>query len=76
VPNHTHLTRISLDTRTIRLDDIAAGRGAPNVDGRGRWISYGMFRRISDGVPLAELLGVRPFEPFEAAALDGAAIGR
>jgi hypothetical protein len=66
VPNHTDVTRISLDTRTIRVDDIEAGRGAPNVDGRGRWISYGMLRRISDGTPLADVLGVRPFEPFDA----------
>jgi hypothetical protein len=66
VPNRTDLTRISLDTRTIRLDDIAAGRGAPNVDGRGRWIGYGMFRRVSDGAPLADVLGVRPFEPYDA----------
>jgi hypothetical protein len=64
VPNGTGLTRISLDTRTIRLDDIAAGRGAANVDGRGRWISYGMFRRVSDGTSLADVLGVRPFEPY------------
>lgn len=65
VPNTTPLTRISLDTRTIRITDIRAGRGARNVDGRGRWISYGLFRRISDGTPLAEVLGLRPFEPFE-----------
>lgn len=65
VPNTTALTRISLDTRTIRIADIRAGRGARNVDGRGRWVSYGLFRRISDGMPLADVLGLQPFEPYE-----------
>ena len=34
------LTRFSLDTRSVWTDDVAAGRGAPNVDGhqtRRRW---------------------------------------
>jgi hypothetical protein len=65
VPNHTALTRISLETRTIRLDDLVAGRAAPNVDGRGKWIAYALFRRVSDATPLADVLGVQPFEPFE-----------
>jgi hypothetical protein len=64
VPNSTDLTRISLETRTLRLFDLETGRGAPNVDGRARWISYGMFRRIADGKPLPEVLGVSPFVPF------------
>lgn len=64
LPNHTDLTRISLETRTLRLSDYRAGRGAPNVDGRARWIAFGMFRRISDGAPLADLLGVEAFTPF------------
>jgi hypothetical protein len=65
VPNRTDLTRISLETRTIRLDDLEAGRGAPNVDGRGKWVAYGLFRRVSDGARLADVLGVQPFEPYE-----------
>jgi hypothetical protein len=69
LPNHTDLTRISLDTRTVRVDDLQAGRGAPNVDGRGRWISYGLFRRMSDAAPLADVLGVHPFELFDASPL-------
>lgn len=64
VPNCTGLTRISIDTRTLRLADHLAGRGAPNVDGRARWVAYGMFRRMSDGRPLADVLGVRAMEPF------------
>jgi hypothetical protein len=64
VPNSTNLTRVSLETRTLRLSDLEAGRGAPNVDGRARWVSYGMFRRIADGTPLQDILGVAAFEPF------------
>ena len=66
VPNGTDLTRISLETRTLRLTDLEAGRGARNVDGRARWVSYGMFRRIADGTPLPDIIGVNAFEPFSA----------
>lgn len=64
VPNSTGLTRISLETRTLWIDDVRSGRGAPNVDGHARWMSPGMFRRVSDGVPLHELLGMDRIEPF------------
>ena len=66
VPNSTDLTRISLETRTLRLEDVERGRGAVNVDGRARWVSYGLFRRIADGKPLPDILGVSPFLPFSA----------
>ena len=32
VPNTSGRTRFSLDFRTVHLDDVVAGRGAPNVD--------------------------------------------
>ena len=64
VPNHTDRTRISLETRTLRFADVAAGRGAPNVDGRALWVAYGLFRRLSDGLPAPEALGVEALEPF------------
>jgi hypothetical protein len=32
VPNTSGVTRFSFDYRTIHLDDIAAKRGAPNID--------------------------------------------
>jgi len=69
VPNRTDLTRISLETRTLRLSDQRAGRGAPNVDGRARWIAYGLFRRLSDGALLKDILGVDALEPFLSARL-------
>ncbi|NWA09514.1 hypothetical protein [Pseudomonas gingeri] len=68
VPNHTGLTRISFETRTLWIDDVLAGRGAPNVDGRAPWQSPGFFRRLSDGRRLHELLGCAYLEPYRAAA--------
>jgi hypothetical protein len=64
VDNFTELTRISLDTRTLLIPDHLAGRGARNVDGRARWVAFGLFRRMSDGKPLAEVLGVEPMTAF------------
>jgi hypothetical protein len=32
VPNTSGVTRFSFDYRTVHLDDIAAKRGAPNID--------------------------------------------
>jgi hypothetical protein len=34
VPNSTGRTRFSIDFRTVHLDDVAAMRGAPNIDSR------------------------------------------
>jgi hypothetical protein len=64
VGNRTGLTRISLETRTVAIADVLSGRGAPNLDGRAPWIAPGLFRRVSDGAPLHELLGMKKFEPY------------
>ena len=32
VPNTSGRTRLSIDFRTVQIDDVAARRGAPNVD--------------------------------------------
>jgi hypothetical protein len=64
VANHTGLTRVSLETRTVSIADVRAGRGAPNVDGRGRWAAPGLFRRLSDGRALHELLGCDALIPY------------
>jgi hypothetical protein len=36
---------------------VRARVGAPNVDGDSRWVAPGLFRRLSDGVPLHTILG-------------------
>lgn len=64
VPNSTGLTRISLETRTLWIDDVRTGRGAPNVDGHAPWMSPGMFRRVSDETSLSEILGMGRIERF------------
>ena len=56
VPNSTDVTRISLETRTLSINDFKANKGAPNVDGHARWMAPGLFRRLSDGTRLNELL--------------------
>lgn len=63
VPNHTGLTRISLETRTVLIEDVRAGRGAPNIDGAAPWMAPGWFRRVSDGAKLSDLLGVDHLVP-------------
>jgi hypothetical protein len=70
VENRTDRTRISIETRTLRLADFRNGRGAANVDGRGRWIAYSLFRGIEDSSPLHQILGCAPFEPFVAGPLE------
>lgn len=52
VPNHTGVTRFSIETRTVDAADVAAGRGAPNVDGAAPRVALEWFRRVSDGTPL------------------------
>jgi len=63
VPNHTDLTRISLETRTVSISDVRAQRGAPDVDGEARWAAPGLFRRLSDAVPLNTILGCAQLVP-------------
>lgn len=63
IRNRTEFTRISLETRTLRIPDHLAGRGAGNVDGRAPWMSPGMFRRVTDGMPLTEILQLKSLEP-------------
>jgi hypothetical protein len=57
VLNHTGLTRISLETRTVSISDVRARSGAPQVDGQARWVAPGMFHRLSDGLALNTILG-------------------
>lgn len=65
VANHSDFTRISLETRTLRLGDFKKGRGARNVDGKAKWVAHGMFRRLSDGVALTDALALPALAPFD-----------
>ncbi|MDA8486029.1 hypothetical protein NNO07_23445 [Pseudomonas resinovorans] len=66
VGNSSGLTRISFETRTLLIQDLKDGRGAPNVDGHAPWMTPGLFRRLSDGKRLDELLGCWFIEPYVA----------
>ncbi|MCY1503037.1 hypothetical protein D9M68_371500 [compost metagenome] len=66
VGNGSGLTRISFETRTLLIQDLVDGLGAPNVDGYAPWMTPGLFRRLSDGKRLDDLLGCWFIEPYVA----------
>ena len=54
VPNTTSRTRFSIDFRTVNVDDLANGRGAPNLDAHCTGTTLRDFLRASDLAPLPE----------------------
>jgi hypothetical protein len=54
VPNTTTRTRFSIDFRTVNLDDLLEGVGAPNVDSECTGTTLRDFARASDLEPLPE----------------------
>jgi hypothetical protein len=52
VPNRTGVARFSIEARTVDADDVATGRGAPNVDGAAPRVAVEWFHRVSDGASL------------------------
>lgn len=54
VPNTTSRTRFSIDFRTVNLDDLVEGRGAPNVDAECTGTTLRDFLRASDLEPLPD----------------------
>jgi len=64
VGNSTGLTRLSFETRSVLIADVQAGLGAPNIDGHAPWQTPGLFRRMSDGKRLNEVLGCGFIEPY------------
>jgi hypothetical protein len=59
VPNTSGRTRFSLDFRTIDINDVIEGRGAPNVDSAPSGTSLRDFKRLSDGARVAEDVAAR-----------------
>ncbi|MDF0752420.1 hypothetical protein NLU14_19500 [Marinobacter sp. 71-i] len=55
VPNTTSLTRLSFEARTVNRSDMAAGLGAPNVDGSAPFITSQIFRHLKNGQKLGEI---------------------
>jgi len=52
VPNVSDQTRVSVELRTVSLDDLAQDRGAPDVDGRAPRVPFEWFKSMEDGSPL------------------------
>jgi hypothetical protein len=53
VPNISDQTRVSVELRTVNLDDFMRGRGAPDQDGRAPRVPLEWFRSIVDGSSLS-----------------------
>ena len=56
VPNMTSRTRFSIDFRTVNIDDLVEGIGAPNVDAACSGTTLRDFMRASDLEPLPDAL--------------------
>jgi len=57
VPNTSGTPRYSVELRTVDLDDVRTGRGAPNVDGDAPCVPVEWFRNVEDGSPLTDAAG-------------------
>lgn len=53
-PNTSGKTRYSVDFRTVNLEDVVSGRGAPNVDNQSVGTTLGEYMRAADSSPIPE----------------------
>jgi hypothetical protein len=59
VPNQTNSARLSIDFRTVHIDDLIAQSGPENVDSRCTGTSVRDYRRLDTGEPLpSEVIGL------------------
>jgi hypothetical protein len=79
VPNTTDTVRWSIDFRTVNVDDVVAGRGAPNIDSASTGTSLRDFVRAADFAAFPEEIvalqddgvpsdGVAVFKPADGRA--------
>jgi hypothetical protein len=59
VANTSGKTRFSVDFRTVDIDDVIAGRGAPNVDSAPSGTSLRDFKRLCDGARVSDEIASR-----------------
>jgi hypothetical protein len=57
VPNLSGVARFSVEARTVDVEDVMLGRGAPNVDGQAPHTALEWFHSVEDGAPLPALIG-------------------
>ncbi len=72
VPNTSGRTRFSVDFRTVHLDDVTAGTGAPNVDSACTGTTMGDYLRATDLTDIAGDLIERYEREPAAARLEAA----
>ena len=68
VPNTTQQTRFSIDFRTVNIDDLISGEGAPNVDARCTGTTMRDYLRASDLEPIPADLVAKYDRPRSRAA--------
>lgn len=70
VPNTSGSTRFSLDFRTVHLDDVAALRGAPNLDSAATGTTLWEYLRADDLSRIPKEI-IRHYDPDSPATEDG-----
>jgi Phytanoyl-CoA dioxygenase (PhyH) len=68
VPNTTQQTRFSIDFRTVNIDDLASGDGAPNIDSSCTGTTLRDYLRASDLEPIPAELVAKYDRPRSRAA--------
>jgi hypothetical protein len=68
VPNTTQHTRFSIDFRTVNIDDLASGQGAPNVDSSCTGTTMRDYLRASDLEPIPAEIVAKYDRPRRQAA--------
>ncbi len=63
-------TRLSVEFRVLRTEDLLAGVGAPNVDGRAPHVMLRWFRRLSDDMPLERAVKIRQVKSDRVTAVS------
>ncbi len=67
IPNTTHVTRYSIDFRTVDASDLAERRGAPVVDVACRGTALRDFHRLTDGAGFTE----DEIAPYDTESAEG-----
>jgi hypothetical protein len=70
IPNTSGVTRYSIDYRTVHVDDVREGLGAPVSDVACTGTALRDFKRLTDGAPFTED-EVAPYDSESAAGAEG-----
>ena len=69
IPNTSGITRYSIDFRTVHIDDVRAGVGAPVADVACTGTAMRDFKRMTDGASFTE----DEVAPYDSESAEGAA---